>query len=92
MPTFGPQQEKETYQRERKEVLGQKWEASTSSAPWVGDHAVPKKPTGKVSTLREFLRSCVELMKDEIVLNTMYDMIDCCTQGRETPIAQRVVN
>jgi hypothetical protein len=31
-------------------------------------------------------------MKDETALNTLYDMIDHCTQGRETPIAQRVVN
>jgi hypothetical protein len=35
MPTFDPQQEKETYQRERKEVLGQDWGASTSSVPHV---------------------------------------------------------
>jgi hypothetical protein len=47
MPTFDPQQEKETYQRERKEVLGQDWGASTSSVPHVGDRVVPEKPTGR---------------------------------------------
>jgi hypothetical protein len=31
-------------------------------------------------------------MKDETMLRTLYDMIDHCTQGMETPITQRVVN
>jgi hypothetical protein len=53
---------------------------------------VPKKPTEKVSTLTKFLRSYVDLMKHETKLSTLYDMIDHCTRGRETPIAQRVVN
>jgi hypothetical protein len=52
MPTFDPQQENETYQRERKEILGQYWGALTSSMPHVRDHVVPKKPNGKVSTLK----------------------------------------
>jgi hypothetical protein len=38
MPMFDPQQEKETYQRERKEVLGQDWGTSTSSVPHVRLH------------------------------------------------------
>jgi hypothetical protein len=46
----------------------------------------------KVSTLREFLRSCVELMKDETALNTLCDMIGHCAKEMEIPIAQRVVN
>jgi len=41
MLTFDPQQEKDTYQRVRKEVLGQDWGSSTSSMPHVGDHVVP---------------------------------------------------
>jgi hypothetical protein len=57
MPTFDPQQEKEMYQRERKEILGPDWVASTSSVPHVCDRTMPEKPLGKVSTLREFLRS-----------------------------------
>jgi hypothetical protein len=92
IPTFDPQQEKETYQRERKEVLRQDWEASTSFAPRFGDRNMPEKPLGKVSTLREFLRSCVEIMKDETALNELYEMIDHCMQGRETPITLRIVN
>jgi hypothetical protein len=79
MPTFDPQQEKETYHREIKEVLGQDWGSSTSSAPHVGDCVVSKKLIGRVSTLTKFLRSCVELMKDKIVMSTLYDMIDHCT-------------
>jgi hypothetical protein len=92
MPTFDPQQENETYQRERKEILGSDWVASTSSAPYVCDCIMPEKPLGKVSTLRELLRIFVELMKDQIVLNALYEMIDHYTQEREIPITQRVVN
>jgi hypothetical protein len=79
IPTFDSQQEKETYQRERKEVLRQDWGESTSSVPHVGYHTATDKPNGKVSTLTKFLRTCVEIMKDEIVLSKIYDMIDHCT-------------
>jgi hypothetical protein len=68
------------------------WGASTSFAPRVEDHIVPKKPIEKVSTLTKLLKSCVDLMKDETTLNTLYDMIDHCTRGRETPISQRMIN
>jgi hypothetical protein len=37
-----------------------------------------ENPLGKLTTLREFLRICIELMKDEIVLNVLYEMIDHC--------------
>lgn len=59
--TFDPQQEKETYQRTRKEILGPDWVASNSSAPpvvnmpLVCDRTIPEKSLEKVSTLREFL-------------------------------------
>jgi hypothetical protein len=72
MPTFDPQQEKEMYQRERKEILRLDWVASTSFAPHVCDCTMLEKPHGKVSTLIQFLRSCVELMRDETTLNTLY--------------------
>jgi hypothetical protein len=62
-PKFDPQQEKETCHRVRKEIIGLDWGASTSYVPHVYDCTMPEKPLGKVSTLREFLRSCVELMK-----------------------------
>jgi hypothetical protein len=45
-----------------------------------------------VNTLREFLISFIELMKYETALNTLYEIMDHCTQDRETTIAQRVVN
>jgi hypothetical protein len=79
MPTFDPQREKETYNRAGKEVLGQNWGASKSYVPHVGDRDVLEKPNGKVRTLTEFLRSCLETMKDEIVIITLYEMIDHCT-------------
>jgi hypothetical protein len=92
MPTFDPQQENKTYHRQRKGILGSDWVASTSSPPHVCDCTIPDKMLGKVSTLREFLRSCVELMKDENELNELCEIIDHYTQEREIPIAQRVVN
>jgi hypothetical protein len=38
IPAFDPQQEKETYQRERKKALGIDWGASTSTIPHEEDH------------------------------------------------------
>jgi hypothetical protein len=66
----------------QKEVLGKYWGESTSSAPLVGDHVVPERPTRKVITLREFLGICIELMKHETVLNSLYEMINHCTKVR----------
>jgi hypothetical protein len=60
--------------------------------PHVGDHSIPEKPLGKESTLREFLRICVEIIKDETALNALYEIIDHCKQGRGNPITQSVVN
>jgi hypothetical protein len=51
IPTFDPQQEKETYQRERKEIIGMDWGTLTSVAPHEEDRAMLENPTGKVSTL-----------------------------------------
>jgi hypothetical protein len=51
MPSFDPQQEKETYQREMKEVLREDWGASTSMTPHEEYRAMPEKPMGKVSML-----------------------------------------
>jgi hypothetical protein len=92
MPTFNPQQEKEKYQREIKETLEMDWIASTSFAPLFCNRTMTRKSLGKVRTLREFFRSFIELMKDEIVLNGLCEMIDHYAQEREIPIAQRVVN
>jgi 2-polyprenyl-3-methyl-5-hydroxy-6-metoxy-1,4-benzoquinol methylase len=69
--------------------LGLDWVASTSSAPLVVDmpsaydRTIPENMLEKVSTIREFIRSCVELMKDETVLNALCEMIDHCTRERE---------
>jgi hypothetical protein len=41
MPIFGPQQEKDMYRRERKEILGPDWETSTSSMSHVCDCTMP---------------------------------------------------
>jgi hypothetical protein len=51
-----------------------------------------KKLFEKESNLRECLRSCIELMKDESALNELCEMIDHCAQEREIHAAQRVVN
>jgi hypothetical protein len=80
------------YQRKIKEILGPNWVSPTSSMtimdgmPPVYDCTIPKNSFEKV---REFLRSCVELMKDETVLNALCDQ---CTQEMEIPTIERVVN
>jgi hypothetical protein len=53
---------------------------------------MPENPTGKLSTLTKLLRNCVEIIKVEVALSTLYDMINHCTRGRETPTTQRMVN
>jgi hypothetical protein len=92
IPTFDPQQEKEMYQRERKGILGPDWVASTSVVPPVYGCTILDKSLGKVSTLREFLRSCVDFMKYETAMNTLCEMIDHCMQEREILVVHRVVN
>jgi hypothetical protein len=89
---FDPQQEKETYHRERKEVLIMDWEESTSVTPHEEDHAILENPTGKVNMLTYFLINCVEIIKDGVVLRTLYDMIDHCIRGRGNHVIQRMVN
>jgi hypothetical protein len=72
--------------QERKEVIGAEWIASTSTTPplydrppvydmpLVYDHS--ERQVDKVSTLNSFLKSCLELMKDESSLNMLCGMID----------------
>jgi hypothetical protein len=89
LPLFDHRKEKETYQQARKESIGADCIASTSTMPHfhdkplvfdmplVYDHS--QKQAEKVSTLQSFLRSCLELMKDESALSSLYRMIDHCT-------------
>jgi hypothetical protein len=58
----------------------------------VYDHTIPDRPIEKVNTLKEFLKSCLELMQDETTLNTLCRMIDQFTQDKEVPTMQKVVN
>jgi hypothetical protein len=82
MPTFNPQEEKETYQKIRKEILGLDWIDSTSKTPLVYymppvyDRTIPNRTIKKLNTLKDFLRICLELMHDETTLNTLRRMID----------------
>jgi hypothetical protein len=75
LPLFDPRKENETYQQEREELMGVEWITSTSTAPslygepmvydipLVYDHY--DKQSDEVSTLKRFLRSFLDLMKDE---------------------------
>jgi hypothetical protein len=67
MPTFNPQKEKETYQQGRKEILVTDYIESTSKTYdmlSVYDHIIPERLVEKVNTLKEFPKSCLELMQD----------------------------
>jgi hypothetical protein len=46
--------------------------------PLVYDLTIPKKSLEKVSTLRDFMRSFIELMKDENQRSALCNMIDHC--------------
>jgi hypothetical protein len=93
MLTFDPQQEKETYQYKRNEILGMHWIESTSfetpvvDMPLIYDHTTLERPLEKESTLKDFMISCLELMKDETTWNELHRMIDHCVQERDLPTA-----
>jgi hypothetical protein len=96
-PLFDPRKEKEMYTQARKEVIGAEWIASTLTMPPlydrpsvydmppVYDHS--ERQVDKVSTLNSFLKSCLELMKDESALSMLHGMIDHCTQEKEIHVA-----
>jgi hypothetical protein len=78
-----------------------KWIASNSQLvydrphvfdmPPTYDHSMIERTIEEVSTLKSFLKSCLELMKDETSLNTLRGMIDQCTQDREPPSVRKVL-
>jgi hypothetical protein len=99
MPKFDPQQEKETYQQTRKEILRLDWISLTLSAPYVVDMpsvydcTILERSLQQVSILKKKLNIIfLELMKDETTLKELCGMIDHCAQEREVPTAHRVVN
>jgi hypothetical protein len=56
--------------------------------PLIYDHTTLERPLEKVSPLKEFMKSCLPLMKDEAALNALCEMIDHCTQERELPTTE----
>jgi hypothetical protein len=104
MSLFDPAKEKDTYKKERKEVIGEKWIATTSIAPPlynrssvynmppVYDHTDTERQFEKVRTLKSFLKSCLELMKDKTALSILRGMIDHCVQDTEEVIVQQTIN
>jgi hypothetical protein len=60
--------------------------------PPTDDQAITKGPLEKVSTLGNFLKSCLELVEDENGLHTLCSMIDHCAQGKESPTKNKLVN
>jgi hypothetical protein len=65
--------------------------------PSIYDCTTPERALEKESPLKEFLRSCLALMKYEISLNALRGMIDHCTmkgtsynvEGSEPGTAQK---
>jgi hypothetical protein len=60
--------------------------------PLIYDRTTLKRPLEKVIPLKEFMKICLALMKDEVALNALCGMIDHSTQEREFHTTQRVVN
>jgi hypothetical protein len=52
------------------------------------DYSITQRLVEKVITLKSFLKSFLELMKDEIALNVLHWMIDQCRKDKEAPVAQ----
>jgi hypothetical protein len=49
------------------------------------DHTIPERPLEKVNTLKDFLKSYLELMQDETKMNALRGMINQYTLDREVP-------
>jgi hypothetical protein len=60
--------------------------------PPIYDHSMTERTIEKESILESFLKSFLELMKDETTLNALCRMIDQCTEVKESPSAQRAIN
>ena len=83
-------------------MIGEEWISSTSTMPPLYDRSLvydmplvydhSERKVEKVSTLKDFLRICLKLMKDESSLSMLHGMIDHCTQEKEIHVAHRSVN
>jgi hypothetical protein len=60
--------------------------------PLIYDRTTSERPLEKVSPLKGFMKSCLALMKDEVALNALREMIDNFMQEREPTTTPRVVN
>jgi hypothetical protein len=82
--------------------MGSEWIAPTSNAPPLYDKPLifdippvydhSKNKSKKVRTLQSFLRSCLELMKDEPTLSSLHGMTHYSSHEKEKPIAHIMVN
>jgi hypothetical protein len=90
--TFDPCKERDAYKKSRKDLLETEWGASTSQPmydmPPAYDHSITKRKFGKVSNLKSFLNTFLELMKDETSLNSLCRIIDQCAQDKEAHFSQ----
>jgi hypothetical protein len=87
---FDPRKEKDTYTQARKELMEIEWITLTSTTPLVYDrppiYDMPpvydhsERKVEKLSMMRSFLKSFLELMKDETALNTLLGIINQCVQ------------
>ena len=60
--------------------------------PLIHDRIIPERPLEKVIPLKEFMKICLALMKDETALNALCKIIDHCMQYREFLTTHTVVN
>jgi len=83
---------RDTYKQERKELLEIEWKASTMppmyEMPLAYDHLIKERLIEKESTLKSFLKSYLELIKDGTALNILRGMIAQCTKDKEALGAQ----
>jgi hypothetical protein len=96
------QNEKEIFKQARQEFL-KPYIASTSTAqhtqdvptyemPSLLDHTNEVQPLGQVSTIKDFLQSCVKLLKDPSSVKVLQNMLEICTTDVEGKLEQKIVN
>jgi hypothetical protein len=51
--------------------------------PSLLDHTNKAKPLGKVSTIKDFLQSCVKLLNDQSYVKIFQNMIEICNSEVE---------
>jgi hypothetical protein len=98
-PFFDPRKEKHTFEETRREFVAEHASSSRSQTkvkecemPPAFDHSVPLRQGKEVSKLMDFLYTCINLIKDERVVQEIQHLIRQYKIRRVDPLLSRAVN